>query len=117
MALELMRKYAEQPAAFYPEQETVPIEGAIKPGQIDLIRQGQRINRIDYELCVLPVLRENLRCKEIYAQGASRYRDPDADIPCGQTRGILCRSGAAALRRRVYRDPAKGNESGAHHAG
>ena len=79
-ALELMRKYAEKNAAFYPEEE-VPIEGVIKPGQIDLVQQGQRINRIDYELRVLPVLREKLRCKEVYARGASRYRDPDEDLP------------------------------------
>ncbi|MGC1951140.1 MAG: Tn3 family transposase [Gammaproteobacteria bacterium] len=80
-ALELMRKYAEKPVAFYPEAEDVPVEGVIKPGQTDLIWQGQRVNRIDYELCVLPVLREKLRCKEIYAQGASRYRNPDEDLP------------------------------------
>jgi TnpA family transposase len=80
-ALDLMRKYAEKPAAWFPEKETIPVEGVIKPGQTDLIRQGQRINRIDYELCALPVVREKLRCKEIYVSGASRYRDPDADLP------------------------------------
>lgn len=80
-ALDLMHKYAEKPAAFFPEKETVPVEGVIKPGQTDLIRQGQRINRIDYELCALSVVREKLRCKEIFVSGASRYRDPDADLP------------------------------------
>ena len=63
------------------KRETVPVAGVVRPGQTELIRQGQRINRIDYELCALPFVREKLRCKEIYVQGASRYRDPDADLP------------------------------------
>jgi hypothetical protein len=44
--------------------------------------QGQRrVNRISYELCVLHMLRERLRCKEIWVVGADRYRNPDEDVP------------------------------------
>jgi hypothetical protein len=80
-ALALMRKYADKNTAFYPEDEVIPIEGVVKPNQRELVQQGQKINRINYELCALPVLREKLKCKEVYVQGASRYRDPDEDLP------------------------------------
>jgi hypothetical protein len=71
-ALELMRKYADKNTAFYPEDEYIPLEGVVKPDQLELIQQGQWINRINYELCALPVLREKLRCKEVFVKGASR---------------------------------------------
>src|SRR5258708_36182427 len=45
-------------------------------------KQGHlRVDRLKYELCVLQVLRERLRCKEIWVVGASRYRNPDEDLP------------------------------------
>jgi Tn3 transposase DDE domain/Domain of unknown function (DUF4158) len=80
-ALALMQKYAETGIAFYPEEEAIPIEGVVKADQLELIQQGQRINRINYELCVLKAAREKLRCKEIYVQEAYRYRNPDEDLP------------------------------------
>ena len=40
-----------------------------------------RINRINYEICVLQALREGVRCKEIWIEGADRYRNPDDDVP------------------------------------
>jgi hypothetical protein len=76
-----MRKYADKNTAFYPEDEVVPLEGVVKPDPLELVQQGQRINRINYELCALQVVRERLRCKEVYVQGASRYRNPDEDLP------------------------------------
>ncbi len=42
---------------------------------------NQRINRINYEICVLQTLRERLRCKEIWVVGANRYRNPEEDLP------------------------------------
>jgi len=43
--------------------------------------KGKRVNRIYYEMCVLQTLREQLRCKEIWVEGAGRYRNPDQDVP------------------------------------
>jgi len=80
-ALALMRKYADKNTAFYPDDEAIPLEGVVKPDQRELIQQGQKINRINYELCALPGLREKLKCKEVYVAGASRYRNPDEDLP------------------------------------
>jgi TnpA family transposase len=42
---------------------------------------GRKISLINYEICVLTVLRERLRCKEIWVVGADRYRNPDEDLP------------------------------------
>jgi TnpA family transposase len=45
-------------------------------------KDGQRrIRRVRYELCVLQSLRDKLRCKEIWVEGADRYRNPDEDVP------------------------------------
>jgi hypothetical protein len=64
----------------------VPIDGVIRPQMQDiLLEEGpdgtQRINRINYEIAVLQALRERLRCKEIWVEGADRYRNPDDDLP------------------------------------
>ena len=49
---------------------------------IDVATNGdRRINRINYEICVLNALRAGLRCKAIWILGAYRYRDPDQDLP------------------------------------
>ena len=41
----------------------------------------ERVNRIGYEICVLGVLRDRLRCKEIWVEHSHRWRDPDRDLP------------------------------------
>lgn len=40
-----------------------------------------KINRFHYEIAVLESLREKLRCKLIWIEGAYRYRNPDDDLP------------------------------------
>lgn len=40
---------------------------------------GVRVNRANYEVCVLTALR--VRCKEIWVVGADRFRNPDDDLP------------------------------------
>lgn len=40
-----------------------------------------RIGRIPYELCVLIAVKDALRRREVYAEGAGRWRDPDEDLP------------------------------------
>ncbi len=39
------------------------------------------MNRINYEIAVLQSLRTRLRCKEVWIEGADRYRNPDEDLP------------------------------------
>jgi hypothetical protein len=80
-AIDLMRKYANTNMAAYPDTETVPLDGIVPDKWLPLVKQGQKVNRISYELCVLRVVRDKMRCKEVYAQGAYRYRNPDEDLP------------------------------------
>ena len=40
-----------------------------------------RVNRISYEICAYQSFREKLRCKEIWVEGADRFRNPDDDLP------------------------------------
>jgi TnpA family transposase len=54
---------------------------AVYPRVLAAIDSGQRVNRINYEICVLQTLRERLRCKEIWVAGANRFRNPDDDLP------------------------------------
>jgi hypothetical protein len=66
--------------------DTVPLAGIVprelRPLVIEQESTGtSRIHRIHYEICMLQTLRERLRCKEIWVEGANRYRNPDADVP------------------------------------
>src|SRR5262245_57650843 len=85
-ALALLKKYLHSRARTYPVDEEVPIAGVVRDLWRDVVMetapQGQpRVNRISYELCVLPALRERLRCKESWVVGADQYRNPDDDVP------------------------------------
>lgn len=66
--------------------DAVPVKGIVpedlKPLVIESDAKGsKRINRMHYELCLFQALRERLRCKEIWIEGANRYRNPDEDLP------------------------------------
>ena len=66
--------------------DEVPIDGVVHPQLQDILLElaadgGDRINRINYEICVLQALRERLRCKEIWVEGADHFRNPDEDLP------------------------------------
>src|SRR5208337_2282550 len=84
-ALHAIRR-AEGDGRQYFQAAEVAIEGVIRPKWRDIVIEdapdgGQRINRINYEVCVLQTLRERLRCKEIWVAGADRFRNPDEDLP------------------------------------
>ena len=85
-ALELLKKYAHSQTRYYDSSEEIPIEGVLKSNAKEILletdSEGQnRINRINYEICVLQALRERLCCKEIWVVGSNRYRNPDEDLP------------------------------------
>jgi hypothetical protein len=84
-ALDVIKEAAGRAPRFY-DPEEVPLEGIVSSGWRELIlmpdKKGHlRVDRLKYELCVLQVLRERLRCKEIWVVGANRYRNPDEDLP------------------------------------
>jgi TnpA family transposase len=85
-ALDLLKTYADSVVHDYPETEQVPLDGVVPTAWRSLVVRHtkggtERINRISYELCVMRELREKLRCKEIWVEGADRYRNPDEDVP------------------------------------
>jgi hypothetical protein len=62
----------------------VPLKGVVKDDWHDLVldkKTGGHVNRISYELCVLGTLREKVRCKEVWVEGAARFCNPDEDLP------------------------------------
>ena len=85
-ALELLKKYAHSKTRYYDSTEEIPIDGVLKAGAKEILMEtdsegNERINRINYEICVLKALRERLCCKEIWVVGANHYRNPDDDLP------------------------------------
>ena len=56
-----------------------------------VIDENGRVNVVSFELCVLTQLRERIRAKEIWIEGADRYCNPDDDL-----------SGDFAERRDAY---------------
>ncbi|WNF36606.1 Tn3 family transposase [Bacillaceae bacterium IKA-2] len=86
LALDLIKKHADTGVHYFPLTDTIPIDGVIRSNYKDIIiekdEKGQeRINRINYEIGTLQMLRDKLRCKEIWVTGANRYRNPDEDLP------------------------------------
>jgi len=85
-ALALLKRYAANKSRFFAATEDVPIDGVVPTGWYEVVvrtdaKGRERIDRINYEVCVLQTLRERLRCKEIWVEGADRYRNPDEDLP------------------------------------
>ena len=85
-AIQLIREYGESGQRFFAAGDEVPIEGVIQPKWKDVIieidsKGIERVNRINYEIAVIQSLRTRLRCKEIWIEGAERYRNPDEDLP------------------------------------
>ncbi|MDQ2738191.1 MAG: Tn3 family transposase [Actinomycetota bacterium] len=83
-ALTLLRRYAirDGRAKLYDADETIPLDGVVPAAWRDAVHDDDgRVERIPYELCVLAALRDALRRREIWVQGAHRHGDPDVDLP------------------------------------
>lgn len=86
LTLELIKKYTQTGMHYFPLTDEIPINGVIRNNYKEIIiekdEKGQeRVNRINYEISALQMLRDKLRCKEIWVSGANRYRNPDEDLP------------------------------------
>jgi hypothetical protein len=79
--IELVKQYKDSQKKYYPSDEKVPIKGVVRSEWKYFVFQNNRINRANYELALLDALRNRLRCKEIWVQGASKYCNPDEDLP------------------------------------
>ncbi len=85
-ALALLKKYAPSKSRLFAATEDVPIDGVVPLGWADTVirtdgKGRARVDRINYEICVLQSLRDKLRCKEVWVVGADRFRNPDEDLP------------------------------------
>ncbi|OAI21648.1 transposase [Methylomonas lenta] len=84
-ALDVLKANRDSRQQYYDADE-VPLDGIVQKKWRDIVveqdKDGQdRINRINYEICVLRALRKRLRTKEIWVTGADRYRNPEHDLP------------------------------------
>jgi hypothetical protein len=83
-ALALLEKYRDHKTPVFPVNEKVPLDGVVDEDWRELVRDDKHdgaINRISYEWCLLTTLREKVRCKEVWVEGAHRFRNPDEDLP------------------------------------
>ena len=82
-ALDLLRRYASRERIrFYDPAEKPPLTGVVPTGWHDaVVDERGRVERIPYELCTLAALRDALRRREVWVVGASRWRDPETDLP------------------------------------
>ena len=83
-AIDLLARYAGAGSdqKLYAAGEKVPVDGVVPKAWLDGVVDGDgRVERIPYELCVLIALRDALRRREVYVQGAGRWKDPDEDLP------------------------------------
>lgn len=83
-ALALLSRYADRSGTdrFYDPAERAPMDRVVPEAWADAVVDDYgKVERIPYELCVLKALREAIRRREIWVEGATRWRDPEADLP------------------------------------
>jgi len=84
-AIDTIRPRRDEQTQHYKLSE-IAVEGVIRPKWRDVVIEDapdgeKRVNRMNYELCVLQSLRDQVRCKEVWIAGAERFRNPDDDLP------------------------------------
>jgi TnpA family transposase len=84
-ALAVIHRYLDTKGLYFPAEAPVPLDGVVLPSWRDTVLEEQegtvRINRQYYELCVLQQLERALKCKEVWVEGASAFRNPSQDMP------------------------------------
>jgi TnpA family transposase len=85
-AIQLVKDYVRSPRQYYPDHEIIPIKEVIAPKWREFVVEKEddgteKVNRLNYEVCVLQALREKIRVREIWTVGANRFRNPDDDLP------------------------------------
>ncbi|WP_156121899.1 Tn3 family transposase [Halocynthiibacter namhaensis] len=79
-ALDLIVRFAKSGRRFVAEGD-IPAGLIPKKWRSAVIDEAGRVNVVSFELCILTQLRERIRAKEIWIDGADRYRNPDDDLP------------------------------------
>jgi hypothetical protein len=76
-ALDLLKRHRGSRQQYFTAADQMPLDGVIRTKWRDIVverdKDGQeRVNRINYEICVLQALRDRLRSKEIWVAGQGR---------------------------------------------
>ena len=82
--IELMRRYLDTRHIYYPQEEEIPEElftGSWKEVILEKSDHGPRARKHYFELCILRKLERTLKSKEVWVEGAYRFRNPDEDLP------------------------------------
>jgi hypothetical protein len=83
-AIALLKRYADAGSKnqFFAPGEVVPVAGVVPRSWEGAVRDEKgRIERIPYKLCLLVSLRDGLRRREVFVDGAGKWRDPEEDLP------------------------------------
>ncbi len=85
-AMEFLRTQRGQSSRYLPIDSNAPLDGAVAEKWNEALFERdnadrERVIRVTYEIGVLQTLREGLRTKTIWVEGADRYRNPDEDLP------------------------------------
>ncbi|WAH98201.1 DUF4158 domain-containing protein [Arthrobacter sp. MMS18-M83] len=83
-SIDLLNRYAlaGSKAQYFSPEDDVPIAGVVPKNWVTAVRDEKgRVERIPYELCVLVALRDALRRREVFVDGAGKWRDPEDDLP------------------------------------
>src|SRR5690606_357863 len=85
-ALKTVETYLSRKDAYYPKNARILLDDVIPKQWQNWVYQtdrrgNRRIRRSRYELCILQTLGDKLHCKEIWIEGANRYRNPAEDVP------------------------------------
>jgi TnpA family transposase len=83
-AIDLLNEYAiaGSKAQYFSPEDGVPIAGVVPRNWVTAVQDEKgRVERIPYELCVLVALRDALRRREVFVDGAGKWRDPEDDLP------------------------------------
>lgn len=91
-AIEFIKKHKDRKDIYYPEAYEVPATSIIPVKWQPMVLESMEslkddkdprieINRLNYEMAILEILRDKLGCKAIWIEGAYRYRDPQEDLP------------------------------------
>ncbi|MFE6159278.1 hypothetical protein ACFQ7F_10250 [Streptomyces sp. NPDC056486] len=82
-AMKLLKKYAgvDGKTRFYDATDVVPMDGVVRKDWREAVVDDKgKTERIPYELCVLVALRDAVHRREIYVEGAARWRNPDRAV-------------------------------------
>lgn len=85
-ALAQIKKYQNKKSEYYPVTEDIPVDGLINKAAQGLIYNldeagNKLISRKDYEYSILKILRDKLKHKEVWIDGAFKYKDPATELP------------------------------------